>query len=239
MVETERTMPEGKAVQSMFAGISSRYDRANHWLSFGMDFLWRRRLVQEVARHNPQRLADLATGSGDVAFALKAGIPQLDVVGLDFCQPMLDEADRKQDRFPEEEKIHFRFGDCLALPLETESQDAVTIAFGLRNLEDRMKGLAEMKRVLKPGGVVCILEFTQPYFWFSPFYYFYLKGILPVLARLLTGNRSAYEYLGGSISSFPGRASLSRQLSSAGFVHPRAIPMTFSIVALHLAEKPD
>jgi demethylmenaquinone methyltransferase/2-methoxy-6-polyprenyl-1,4-benzoquinol methylase len=135
------------------------------------------------------------------------------------------------------ESNEFIEGDCLELALEDESFDLVTIAFGLRNLSDRAKGLREMRRVLKPGGRLIVLEFSQPYFWFRPFYYLYLRGILPWMARLITGDRKAYLYLGTSISNFPNRKELSAELVESGFSSPLVHPMTFSVVALHIARK--
>ena len=130
-------------------------------------------------------------------------------------------------------------GDCLNLPFEDNSFDLITIAFGLRNLADRAKGLAEMLRVLRPGGRLIILEFSQPYFWFRPFYYLYLRGILPWIARWVTGDRDAYLYLGTSISGFPNREGLCEEIEKAGFKEVSARSLTFSIVALHLGIKED
>ncbi len=135
------------------------------------------------------------------------------------------------------ESNEFIEGDCLELALEDETFDLVTIAFGLRNLSDRAKGLREMRRVLKPGGRLIVLEFSQPYLWFRPFYYLYLRGILPWMARLITGDRKAYLYLGTSISNFPNRKELSAELVESGFSSPQVHPMTFSVVALHEARK--
>ncbi len=223
----------------MFGHIATRYDRANHLLSGGIDYLWRRRLVREVRKLQPQAIVDLATGSGDVAFALKKRLDSgTEVVGLDFCQPMLDEAIRKSPRLlPEGETIRFLQGDILQLPFEDQSFDVATIAFGFRNLEDRNKGLQEIRRVLRPGGTLLILEFSQPYRWFQGLYYFYLKRILPHFARLATGNRDAYQYLAGSIEAFPTRQQVSDLLLQNGFSAVRAIPMTLSIVAIHVATR--
>ena len=229
-------MPEGKAVQTMFSGISGRYDSANHLLSGGIDWYWRYRLVKAVARHRPGAVADLATGSGDVAFALRRRLPpECPVHALDFCEPMLDVARRKQSDRQIEGSLSFAFGDCLDLPLEDGSVDAVTIAFGLRNLEDRQRGLREMRRVLTPDrGALFVLEFTQPAPWLAPFYRVYLKYLLPLFAKWATGNRDAYEYLVGSINSFPHKAALADELREAGFKEVQAIGLTGSIVALHI-----
>ncbi|MFM8334144.1 MAG: ubiquinone/menaquinone biosynthesis methyltransferase, partial [Opitutaceae bacterium] len=164
-------MPDPKAVNSMFGRIAGRYDTANRVLSGGVDRWWRRRLVAAVRRHHPGTVLDLATGSGDVAFAIARGLqPTPEIVGMDFCQPMLDQAElkRKATGHPGEKSVRFLPGDGLNLPLAPASRDAVTIAFGLRNLADRPRGLAEMRRVLRPGGMLHVLEFSQPSAWFRP-----------------------------------------------------------------------
>src|SRR5258708_559841 len=229
-------MPDAKAVSSMFARIAGRYDLANHLLSGGVDFCWRQRLVRAVHDAHPGSVLDLATGSGDVAFALADGLPPgVKVTGIDFCQPMLDEAVKKRTGSPRRAAIDFRPGDGLALPLPAASFDAVTIAFGLRNMADRAKALGEMRRVLRPGGRLFVLEFSQPYFWLRPFYYAYLRLVLPAVAGLVTGDRAAYEYLCGSIEEWPGRHALAAEISRAGFVSVTATPLTGGVVALHTA----
>ena len=230
-------MPEAKSVQSLFSGISGRYDCANHLLSGGMDLYWRKRLVKAVHEHKPASVADLATGSGDVAFALRKKLPaSCPITALDFCEPMLEVARQKQQKQPANGSLTFGFGDCLKLPLPDASVEAVTIAFGLRNLEDRHKGLTEMKRILKPGrGALFVLEFTQPEAWMRPLYTPYLKYVLPQIARLATGDKAAYDYLAGSIEAFPKKEDLTKELEAAGFQSVRAIGLTGSIVALHVA----
>jgi len=222
----------------MFAGISGRYDFANHFLSGGVDYYWRHILARKVKAFAPANIVDLATGSGDVAFKLRdtvgSGVP---VTGLDFCEPMLDEARAKKTGKPGHAGIAFAFGDCMNLPLDDDSVDAVTIAFGVRNFEDRPRGLKEILRVLRPGGRLFVLEFTQPDRWFRPVYYFYLKQVLPRLASLATGDKSAYDYLAGTIESFPTKEALAEQLHDAGFDTVQATGLTFSIVAIHEAAK--
>jgi len=229
-------MPEGNAVRAMFGGIARRYDAANHILSGGIDFLWRRALTRRVRRARPARVVDLATGSGDVAFALRDRLGEsVDVTGMDFCEPMLEIARRKRARKPRWASIAFESGDCMSLPLADGAVDAATIAFGVRNFEDRQRGLREIRRVLRPGGRLFVLEFSQPVPWFRPLYYRYLKRVLPSLARWTTGDRAAYDYLAGSIEEFPARDELSAQLREAGFAEVRARGLTFSVVALHEA----
>jgi len=231
-------MPDPAAVNAMFGRIAGRYDIANRLLSGGLDVFWRRRLVQEVACTNPASIVDLATGSGDVAFALRRRLgPAVEITGMDFCQPMLDEAERKQARLRlDGPPIAFRLGDAMDIPLPDRSVDAVTISFGLRNTADRGRALREMRRILtRPRGHLFVLEFSQPYRWFAPVYFFYLRHLLPRIAALVTGDKSAYDYLCGSIEAFPDRPAICREIRDAGFTEVRAIPLTLGTVALHIA----
>jgi demethylmenaquinone methyltransferase / 2-methoxy-6-polyprenyl-1,4-benzoquinol methylase len=232
----ESTSPDPAAVQSMFGRIARRYDAANHLLSGGIDILWRRRLLREVARCRPSTVVDLATGSGDVAFALQRGLPEATrIIGLDFCAPMLEEAEKKKARNERFRDITFRQGDILNLPLADATADVVTIAFGLRNLADRARGLREMRRILRPGGTLLVLEFTQPARPLRPFYYFYLNRVLPGMAGLISGDRAAYEYLNNTIQAFPDKERLCDEFRAAGFSKVSATGLTGSIVALHRA----
>lgn len=233
-------MPEPKAVNSMFARIARRYDLANRMLSLGMDISWRSQLVKRLRNQAPNAVLDLATGSGDVAFAISRKVPTAkEIVGMDFCQPMLDEAIRKQaaDSSQRYRNIRFEPGDGLALPLPDAAFDAVTISFGLRNMGDRHQSLREMLRVLRPGGRAYVLEFSQPDRWFRPVYLFYLRNILPWFAGILTGDRAAYEYLNETIEAFPGREALGAEFTAAGFSSVKTEGWTFGIVALHIAAK--
>jgi len=227
--------PDPDAVRATFTRVARRYDLANHMLSGGIDFSWRRRLVRLANTGSCSSILDLATGSGDVVFALECGLESSpEIIGLDFCEPMLTQARKKRDELKlNADKFPFVVGDCLDLPFSDDKFDLVTISFGLRNLADREKGLSEIYRVLKPGGRLIVLEFSQPYWWFRPFYYFYLRLILPWLARLVTGDREAYLYLGTSISNFPNRFELSKEMEAIGFKKVAAQALTFSIVSLH------
>ena len=229
-------MPQGAAIRTMFAGIARRYDLTNRILSFGLEGVWRRKLVRLAAEKKPADIADLATGSGVVAYELKKALPRARVSGYDFCQPMIDVAEAKQVSLPSARKIPFALGDCMALPIADASLDALTIAYGVRNFEDRPKGLRELRRVLRTGGTAYIMEFTQPSWWMRPFYYIYLKTLLPIVAWAATGDRKAYEYLGGSIAGFPSKEKISEELRAAGFTKVRAIGLTGCIIAIHVAE---
>ncbi len=237
---TALSMPDPAAVNSMFARIAGRYDFANHLLSGGLDIGWRRCLVKAVARHAPSDVLDLATGSGDVAFALSRRLPAgTRIVGMDFCQPMLDQADIKKAALAPaaQGSLTFRQGDGLALPLPDASFDAVTISFGLRNMADRHRSLCEMYRVLRPGGRVYVLEFSQPPGWFRPLYFFYLRRLLPLIAGAVTGDRAAYVYLNETIEQFPGREALTAEIRAAGFSLVQSRGLTIGTVALHEAVK--
>jgi demethylmenaquinone methyltransferase/2-methoxy-6-polyprenyl-1,4-benzoquinol methylase len=219
----------------MFGRIARRYDVANRLLSMGRDLSWRRRLIAAVLRHSPGDVLDLATGSGDVAFALAGRTGATRILGMDFCPPMLAEAERKKARSGRFENVRFAPGDGLALPLADASFDAVTIAFGLRNMADRGRSLAEMRRVLRPGGRLFVLEFSQPRRWFRPFYFLYLERVLPLAAGWITGDRAAYVYLNRTIREFPGREELASEIRAAGFSSVTACGLTLGIVALHEA----
>jgi demethylmenaquinone methyltransferase/2-methoxy-6-polyprenyl-1,4-benzoquinol methylase len=228
-------MPEGTAVQRMFSGIASRYDFANRVLSLGLCVRWRDRLVAAAVAAQPRTVADLATGSGDVAFALRRALPaEATVVGYDFCEPML--ALGRERARQEGVAVEFRAGDCMALPIADASQDVVTIAYGVRNFEDRARGLGELRRILRPGGTLLILEFSQPSAWFAPFHFLHVRCVLPLLAGLLTGDFGAYRYLGTSIAGFPDAIGLEAELRSAGFTRVSHKRMLFGTVALHLAQ---
>lgn len=229
--------PDSAAVNSMFGRIAGRYDMANRLLSLGLDTGWRKRLVKAVRRASPSRILDLATGSGDVAFALARALPEADILGMDFCEPMLAEAARKKaaagsGAYP---RVIFSAGDGLSLSIDDQNLDAVTIAFGLRNMTDRRRSLEEMRRVLRPGGRLFVLEFSQPHRWFRPAYFFYLRHILPAAAGVVTGDRAAYVYLNATIEQFPDASGLSAEILGAGFSAVAAESLTFGVVALHEA----
>ena len=227
-------MPEGSAVQRMFSGIASRYDFANRVLSLGLCVGWRDQLVDAAKAADPKSVADLATGSGDVAFALRRTLPaDCAIIGYDFCEPMLELGRIRAKK--ENIALEFKTGDCMSLPIADASQDVVTIAYGVRNFEDRAKGLGELRRVLRAGGTLFVLEFSQPDRWFRPLHFIHVRCVLPILAGLLTGDFGAYKYLGTSIAGFPDAAGLETELNTAGFSRVSHKRMLFGTVALHQA----
>jgi len=221
-------LQEPRFVQSLFGAIARRYDLANHLLSGGLDFFWRRRAARIVRSWKPAHILDLATGSGDVALTLRRHCPQAQIVGADFCVPMLREAVKKGSG-------PVVAADGLALPFASGAFDVVTVAFGLRNMASWPGALGEMHRVLRPGGHVLILDFSVPPPPLRGIYRFYLHRILPQIAGWLTGERGAYEYLGDSIERFPAGKAMCSLLETAGFAEPSAQRLSGGIVSLYTA----
>jgi demethylmenaquinone methyltransferase/2-methoxy-6-polyprenyl-1,4-benzoquinol methylase len=218
-------------VRGMFGRIAGRYDLLNHLLSFNLDKNWRAQTAKRVSNilaRPDARVLDLCCGTGDLLLALKGPA----VLGSDFCHPMLLEARRKSPGAPLFE------ADALALPLKSNSLDLLTCAFGFRNLANYEKGLDEFLRVLKPGGVAAILEFSQPTNRvFGALYRFFSTRILPRIGGMVSGSRDAYSYLPESIRTFPGADDLAARIKSAGFNRVEFERMTGGAVALHLGYK--
>ncbi|HAE18137.1 MAG TPA: methyltransferase [Verrucomicrobiales bacterium] len=185
-----------KFVKGAFAKIADRYVVTNHVLSMGTDILWRRKVGRIVSRWNPEHVLDVATGTGDLALEIQKRCPEAKVLGSDFCPEMLAHA---TEGGVKETKVE----DAMNLSFEDNTFDVVTAAFGLRNMEDWQKALREMGRVIKPGGHLLVLDFSQPSGFLRKPYGLYLNRILPKVAGLLTGQGGAYQYLAGSIGEFP------------------------------------
>lgn len=217
-------------VRGIFSNIAGRYDLANHVLCGGLDVLWRARAARMVAAWQPRDILDLATGSGDLILAMQKALPQARIIGADFCPPMLAAAARKGLR-------SLVVADGTRLPFAGESFDAVTVAFGLRNMESWPGALREMFRVLRGGGHLLVLDFSMPRPPLAAIYRFYLHRMLPFAAGLLTGNRAGYEYLGESIESFPSGADMCRLIADNGFHSPRAMPLAAGIVSIYTAQR--
>jgi demethylmenaquinone methyltransferase/2-methoxy-6-polyprenyl-1,4-benzoquinol methylase len=218
-------------VQGMFGRIAGRYDLLNHLLSFNLDRRWRARTVKRVSGMLAPgaRVLDLCCGTGDVLAALENSGAW--VAGSDFCHPMLLEARRKS-------KSPLFEADALKLPLKNDSLDLITCAFGFRNLANYDQGFEEFLRVLKPGGVAAILEFSQPTNpAFGALYGFFSTRVLPQVGGMISGSRDAYSYLPESIKRFPGAEDLAALMKAAGFQRVEFERMTGGAVALHLGYK--
>ena len=225
----------------MFGSIAPRYDLANHLLSCGIDFYWRKRVAEIVASWRPNKapkdfaspdhfgVVDLATGTGDLALALQRKMPEAEIIGADFSEEMLAIAKRKGVR-------QTILADAMRLPFGDASIDCVTVAFGLRNMEDYGGALREMARVLKPHGHLLVLEFSLPEMSIlRGAYRFYLHRCLPLLGSFLTKKKSAYDYLGDSIEQFPNGDAMLRLMESSGLNHASAEPLTGGIVTIYTA----
>jgi demethylmenaquinone methyltransferase/2-methoxy-6-polyprenyl-1,4-benzoquinol methylase len=232
------TTPEGTSseveasrwVRSMFGRVAPRYDAANHLLSMNIDRLWRARTVsrvRELILDPKAKVLDLCCGTGDLMLALEQARGAA-VLGSDFCHPMLLGAARKSSRSPLFE------ADALQLPLREGSLDVITIAFGYRNFANYEAGLLELRRVLKQGGILAILEFSQPpNKVFAAFYNWYSRKILPWIGGMISGSRDAYTYLPESVRKFPSAEELALMMTRAGFTDAKFERMTGGIVALH------
>ncbi len=245
------TTPADKAAQEqharqvrlMFAGIARRYDLLNHLLSARIDKRWRRsvrRVLEPILRNTDARILDVACGTGDLALELRAGAAAR-VAGLDFCRPMLEIAQRKSragksraGNGSAHSPLPFIEADALHLPFGDNAFDGVTIAFGLRNLASVEDGLAELRRVLAPGGRAVILEFSQPVIpGFRQLFDFYFTRVLPRIGGLVSGQASAYEYLPRSVKRFPDQRRLTEMMSTAGFAEVNYENLTGGIAAIH------
>lgn len=223
-------------VRAMFSTIAGRYDLLNHVLSGNVDKRWRRIVATRVRDRIPSSSAcilDVACGTGDLSLTLFE-ITGAGVVGTDFCRPMLDIAAGKTSG-----RIRLIEGDALDLPFRDGTFDAATIAFGLRNLSNVESGLAELSRVLKPGGWVAVLEFSRPAnAILRPLFNLYFRRVLPLMGGLVSGSLSAYTYLPASVQKFPDQSQLSLLMEQAGFVQVRYENLSGGIAALHLGKRP-
>jgi len=221
-------MPDPTYVKKAFARIADRYVMTNHVLSMGADVWWRRVVTRRIRELDPAKLLDVASGTGDLALSIQKALPGCDVIATDFCAEMLEHASSRGVR-------RTLVADALDLPFEDAEFDVVTVAFGLRNMADYARALQEMRRVIKPGGHLFILDFSLPKGIMRAPYRLYLHHVLPRMAGLLTGQKDAYEYLGGSIEQFPSGETMVSLLNESGFVSASAKPMTFGVVSVYEA----
>ncbi|MFQ5657969.1 MAG: bifunctional demethylmenaquinone methyltransferase/2-methoxy-6-polyprenyl-1,4-benzoquinol methylase UbiE [Candidatus Methylomirabilales bacterium] len=225
-------------IRQMFASIVHRYDFLNRLLSLRRDVYWRRMAVSLGQIPPRGRVLDLCAGTADVALEVVRQVSGALVVAVDNCEPMLDRGLQKAQRTGVAGLVRFVVAPAECLPLADETFDRAYIAFGIRNIADRRRGLEEMARVLKPGGQAVILEFSTPSSpLFRPLYGFYSHRILPSIGGLLSGNRAAYEYLPTSVDGFPSPEGLQALMEETGFSHVSYLPLTFGIVTIHQGKK--
>ena len=230
--------PKKEQVERMFDNIARHYDFLNHFLSLGMDIRWRKTAIAKVDARSGDHIIDVATGTGDMALALVEKYPGCTIDGVDIAQKMLDIALKKIDKRNLSDRITFLQADSEKLPQADHTYDGATVAFGVRNFEHLEQGLAEMYRVLKPGGKIVVLEFTKPrIFPFKQLFNLYFKHLLPLIGRIRSGDDRAYKYLYESVQAFPDFERFTNVLGTVGFRNTQYKSLTLGICAVYTAEK--
>lgn len=224
-------------VAGMFDRIADRYDFLNHFLSLGIDKGWRKKAIRTLQPIQPRTILDVATGTGDLAIAALSLQPQ-HITGVDISEGMMEIGRKKIAGKQLSDKITLQYGDSEQLPFDSNSFDAITCAYGVRNFEHLEKGLQEMSRVLRPGGRVAILEFSRPKkFPFKQLYHFYFRYILPGLGKSVSKDATAYTYLPQSVAAFPEGPQFCTILEACGLKNVQARPLTMGITTLYTGEK--
>lgn len=223
----------------MFDNIAHSYDRLNHLLSFGIDILWRKKAIRMLKKQQPDKLLDIATGTGDFALeAARMGVQASEIIGVDISQGMLEIGREKVRKKSLEHQIDLRYGDSENLPFDDAYFDVATAAFGVRNFENLGKGLSEIARVIQPGGSAYILEFSKPSsFPFKQLYWFYFKAILPLVGKLVSKDQRAYTYLPESVQAFPQGEDFLKILQASGFEKVSQKKLTGGIASIYIGEK--
>lgn len=226
-------------VEEMFDNISPKYDALNHILSLNIDKIWRRKTIQKLKPYSPTTILDIATGTGDFAVAATK-LANVKITGIDISEGMLNVARKKINKKKLGGKIEFKKADSENLPFEDKIFDAAIVGFGVRNFENLNQGLSEIFRVLKPGSVFFVLEFSKPLSApFRQIYMFYFRRILPFIGRVISKDNSAYSYLPESVNEFPDGESFLTILADVGFVKNQCFRQTFGIASIYEAHKPD
>lgn len=224
-------------VAQMFDNISPRYDFLNHFLSLGIDILWRKKAIGLLKKEAPKTILDIATGTGDFAIEALVLKPEK-IIGVDISEGMLSFGREKIKKLGMDSVIELRSGDSENLPFADNSFDAIIVSFGVRNFENLSRGLSEMNRVLRPGGSCVVLEFSKPRkFPFKQLYNFYFEHILPVIGKLVSKDQAAYTYLPESVQAFPDGENFLQVFEKAGFTHTQCILLTFGISSIYFGKK--
>lgn len=225
-------------VADMFNNISKTYDFLNHFMSLGIDIIWRKKAINELKKDKPQLILDVATGTGDFAFEALGILKPKKIIGVDISQGMLDIAKQKIAKRGLSDKFEVKLGDSEKLPFEADEFDAVTVAYGVRNFENLETGLADIHRVLKPGGKAVVLEFSKPkVFPVKQLYKFYFNYITPGIGKLFSKDARAYTYLPESVAAFPDGEAFTGLMQKAGFKNTKSRPLAFGICSIYTGIK--
>ena len=229
---------KGKLVETMFDNIAPSYDTLNHRLSWNIDKYWRNKAINNLVAYKPRKILDIATGTGDFAILSAKKLHPETLIGADISEGMMEVGRKKVASLGLSDVITFSKEDCLALSFEDNTFDAVTAAFGIRNFQNLDKGLSEMCRVLKKGGVLSIAELTTPvHFPMKQLFYIYSHTVLPVYGRLISKDNSAYGYLTATIEAFPQGERMMEIFKKAGFAEASFTRLTFGICTIYFAKK--
>ena len=240
----DKTRAKDEQVEEMFDSIAPAYDFMNTAMTFGLHRRWRNKAIKKaislLANRENLNILDVATGTGDLVFYLNSKLPEAKITGIDLSAGMLEIARKKLSSLPvgEKERIVFGKGDCLALPFHDSVFDLVTVAYGVRNFSDLLAGLKEMQRVLKPGGVICIIELSSPRRkLLKSAYNLYSGKIIPAVGKVVSGDSHAYSYLPASVAACPQRQDMAQLMQQAGFRDISWKSLTFGAVTFYLALK--
>lgn len=226
-------------VREMFDNIAPAYDRLNRMMSLGLDRGWRRRAVEMVAATEPRAIVDIATGTGDFAISLATAMRDARVTGLDLSEGMVGIGRRKVAQAGLAGRITLEVGDCLDSPLPEGQADAVTVAFGVRNFARLLDGYRSMLRMLRPGGMLCVIELSTPTSpLVRPFYKLYTRGLIPLVGRIISSDRRAYSYLPESIAAVPQGEAMLQLMRDAGFADASYHCLTLGVCTIYTAVRP-
>ncbi len=234
----DQQVTKKEQVATMFNNISKTYDFLNHFMSLGIDIVWRKMAIKELLKDKPQTILDVATGTGDFAFEALEILKPKKIVGVDISEGMLAIAKEKIIKRKKSDVFEVKLGDSEKLLFENDSFDAITVAYGVRNFENLEKGIADMLRVLKPGGKAVILEFSKPkVFPVKQLYNFYFQHVTPTIGKVFSKDASAYSYLPESVNAFPDGKSFTALMDKVGYKDTKCRPLAFGICSIYTGIK--
>lgn len=229
---------KSEQVRAMFDNIAPAYDFMNRAMSFGIDKLWRKKAVSIIKRHGGKNMLDVATGTGDLAINMGKSMPDARITGIDLSEKMIGCGLAKIRSAKLDDRIQLMQADCLDLPFDDDSFDVITVAYGVRNFEKLQQGYNEMARVMKPGGMLVVIELSTPTSrWVLPFYKLYTRHIIPMVGRIVSKDVRAYTYLPESIAAVPQGHAMLSLMEKAGFKQTRHLPLTFGTCTIYIGIK--